>query len=197
MIIWINGAFGAGKSQTAWELHRRLPNSYVFDPENAGYFIRKNLPNAVQQADDFQDYPMWREINYAMLSYISRTYKGVVIVPMTIVNPKYFEQLIGRLRNEGALVHHFTLCASKETLLTRLRGRGDGKSSWPAKQLDRCLAALSSETFQYRLDTEQLTILQAAESIASLSGIELVPDQRGFVRKKLDRWMTQLKQIRF
>lgn len=60
MIIWINGAFGAGKTQTAYELHRRLPDSYVYDPENIGYFIRKNLPPALCEGD-FQDYPMWRE----------------------------------------------------------------------------------------------------------------------------------------
>ena len=44
MIIWLNGAFGAGKTQTAYELRRRLPGSYVYDPENAGFFIRDNLP---------------------------------------------------------------------------------------------------------------------------------------------------------
>lgn len=46
MIIWLNGAFGAGKTQTAYELRRRLPGSYVYDPENAGFFIRDNLPPA-------------------------------------------------------------------------------------------------------------------------------------------------------
>ena len=39
MIIWINGAFGAGKTQAAYELRRRAENAYVYDPENAGYFI--------------------------------------------------------------------------------------------------------------------------------------------------------------
>ena len=51
MIIWLNGAFGSGKTQTAFELQRRLPNAYVFDPENAGYFIRKNVPVSLS-ADD-------------------------------------------------------------------------------------------------------------------------------------------------
>ena len=45
MIVWLNGAFGAGKTQTAYELRRRLPGSYVYDPENAGFFIRDNLPD--------------------------------------------------------------------------------------------------------------------------------------------------------
>lgn len=28
MVIWLNGAFGAGKTQTAYELRRRLPGSW-------------------------------------------------------------------------------------------------------------------------------------------------------------------------
>lgn len=36
MIIWINGAFGSGKTQTAYELCRRMRGAYVYDPENAG-----------------------------------------------------------------------------------------------------------------------------------------------------------------
>ena len=57
MIIWLNGAFGAGKTQTAYELHRRLPGSYVYNPENAGFFIRDNLPPGLER-DDFQDFPL-------------------------------------------------------------------------------------------------------------------------------------------
>ena len=37
MIVWINGAFGAGKTLTAGEIHRRLPDSVVYDPEDVGY----------------------------------------------------------------------------------------------------------------------------------------------------------------
>lgn len=37
MIFWVNGAFGAGKTQTSYELHRRIPNSFVYDPENVGF----------------------------------------------------------------------------------------------------------------------------------------------------------------
>ncbi|MBQ9717880.1 MAG: tunicamycin resistance protein, partial [Clostridia bacterium] len=38
MILWINGTFGSGKTQTAAELHRRIPDSFVYDPENVGYW---------------------------------------------------------------------------------------------------------------------------------------------------------------
>ena len=35
VIIWINGGFGAGKTTLAQELHRRLPDTVVYDPEAA------------------------------------------------------------------------------------------------------------------------------------------------------------------
>ena len=37
MIIGINGAFGAGKTQAAYELQRRRKGAYVYDPENLGF----------------------------------------------------------------------------------------------------------------------------------------------------------------
>ncbi|MGG2461054.1 hypothetical protein ACO0M4_14735 [Streptomyces sp. RGM 3693] len=33
MLLWINGPFGGGKTQTAHELQRRLPGSVLCDPE--------------------------------------------------------------------------------------------------------------------------------------------------------------------
>ena len=35
VIIWINGGFGAGKTTLAEELHRRLPEAVVYNPEDA------------------------------------------------------------------------------------------------------------------------------------------------------------------
>jgi adenylylsulfate kinase-like enzyme len=33
MIVWINGAFGAGKTQTAYQLKRRIDRAVVVDLE--------------------------------------------------------------------------------------------------------------------------------------------------------------------
>lgn len=41
MIIWINGAFGGGKTTLAEELQRRLPHAILFDPEYVGYLLVK------------------------------------------------------------------------------------------------------------------------------------------------------------
>lgn len=195
MIIWINGAFGAGKTQTAYELHRRLPGSYVYDPENAGYFIRKNVPKTIYK-DDFQDYGMWRQFNYEMLLHLGREYEGIILAPMTLVDPAYFGEIVEKLRENGITVHHFVLGASPETLRKRLKGRGDGANSWPAQQIERCVAGLTGDRFGIYLDTEKLSIPANAELIASLSGIELQPDRRGKFRKALTRIATQLKHIR-
>lgn len=196
LIIWINGAFGSGKTQTAYELHKRIPNSFVYDPENIGFFIGKNIPKEIYR-EDFQDYSIWREANYTFLKYLNSTYDGVLLVPMTLVNPHYFEEIVVKLRNNGVIVNHFVLWAAKETLEKRLRSRGEGKNSWGAKQIDRCMQALSNELFQYRIDTDDMTIERVAEAIAVKSNIELLPDNRNKLRKRLDRMKTQLKHIRF
>jgi hypothetical protein len=195
MIVWINGAFGAGKTQASWELHRRLPHSYVFDPENAGYYIRNNLPRGTAK-DDFQDYPMWRDINYAMLKQMQSEFDGTIIVPMTVVNPDYFDEIVGRLRRDGAEVKHYALCASRDVLLARLRSRFDGQHSWPAQQIDRCIEGLSSEVFREHLDTDRLSTTEVVERIAELAGLKLLPDRRGAIRKALGRAATQIRHIR-
>ena len=174
MIIWINGAFGAGKTETANELHRRIQNSFVYDPEIIGETTRWVIPKEIKK-DDFQDYYVWREANYCFLKYLAHEYDGVIIVPMTIVNPQYFDDIIGRLREEGITVNHFVLSASKETIEKRLLNRGEVINSWPAQQIDRCLQGLTNDVFQPQMDSEHMTVAEVAEKIASYVGIELLP----------------------
>ena len=196
MIIWVNGAFGAGKTQTAHELQRRIPHSFIYDPENAGYFIRKNIPEGIKKGD-FQDYPMWREVNYGMIKHIDEQYDGTLIIPMTIVNPQYFDDIVGRLRRDGVVIHHFALCAARETLLKRLRSRGENERSWAAQQIERCIEGLSLPVFERHVDTDAMTTSEVVEAIAAALNIRLLPDNRGKLRKRYDRMKTQVSHIRF
>lgn len=196
MIIWINGAFGSGKTQTAYELQRRLPSSFLYDPENVGYFLRKNIPDAMR-GGDFQDLSAWRECNLSILRMLQGNHEGPIIVPMTLVEPSYFDEIVGELRQAGVAVHHFALCAAKDVILARLRKRGDGPQSWPAMQLDRCLNSLSSERFQHQIQTDHLSISEVAERIAAMSGLELLPDNRGKMKQTIDRIRTQFNHIRW
>ncbi|PFA67146.1 tunicamycin resistance protein [Bacillus sp. AFS015802] len=195
MIIWINGAFGSGKTQTAYELHRRLPGSYVYDPEEVGYLLRKMIPDEASK-EDFQDYPSWRDCNYSILKYIDKQYKGVIIVPMTVVNAQYFSEMVEQLRNDDLNVNHVVLWAAKPTIERRLRSRGERKNSWGAQQIDRCMSGLSHEIFENRILTDHLTIEKVAETIADMFEIKLMPDDRSRVRKKWSRLKIQIKQLR-
>ncbi|MFF3150967.1 ATP/GTP-binding protein, partial [Streptomyces sp. NPDC057927] len=56
MIVWINGAFGAGKTSTARELIDLIPNSTLFDPEVIGGELAHLLPaKRLAEVGDFQD----------------------------------------------------------------------------------------------------------------------------------------------
>ncbi|MBE6991433.1 MAG: tunicamycin resistance protein [Ruminococcaceae bacterium] len=195
MIIWLNGAFGAGKTQTAFELHRRIPGSFVYDPEEAGFFIRSNIPDTLK-TPDFQDYPLWREINFRMLLDMDSRFDGNIICPMTITNKSYFDEIIGQLRQCRCDVRHFILWANAATLEKRLASRLEGKNSWAYQQIPRCLAAFESSITEGIIDTRELTVSQTAEKIASLCSIELLPDERSTARKKLDSIATQIKHVR-
>ncbi|WP_371256566.1 tunicamycin resistance protein [Psychrobacillus sp. FJAT-21963] len=163
---------------------------------NIGFFINRNIPKEISKGD-FQDYSIWRELNYTTLKYIDSEYDGIIIVPMTLVNPQYFEEIVGKLRDDGVRVNHFVLWASKETLQKRLRSRGERKNSWGEKQIDRCMQGLSNDIFKHRIETDKLTVESVVETIASMLDIHLLDDKRNKFKKKLDRIKVQIKQIRF
>ncbi len=201
MIIWINGAFGSGKTTTAYELNRRLDNSFVYDPENIGYFIRKNSPK-VLSSGDFQNIEMWRTANYEMFKLINDNYDGVVIAPMTLVNPEYFDEIIGKLRNDGIDVHHYILYASKETIENRLKIRRWNpkhffkKDTFAMKSISRCLDSFDNHITDIKIMTDNKLVEDVVEEIAKLSNLVLMPDKRTWLRRKYDRYFTLLKHIR-
>ncbi len=194
MIIWLNGAFGAGKTQTAHELKRRIPNSMIYDPEQVGYFINKNIPKELTKGD-FQHHEIWREINFKTLKYIHSHFNGTIIIPMTVVNPQYYEEIIGRLKDEGINVQHFVLWASRETIKKRLKSRFEKKNSWPEQQIERCLKGLAHPIFEGHIDTNDLTTEQVAETIALALHIQLLPDKRSAFQKRWERFVMRVKRI--
>ena len=194
MIIWLNGAFGAGKTQTAYELRRRLPGSYVYDPENAGFFIRDNLPPGLER-DDFQDFPLWRSFNLELLDYAASRYDGHIIVPMTVTNRVYYDELVGALAQKHQL-RHFILWAGADTLRKRLASRLERPGSWGNQQIDRCLQAFETAVTEEKVYTDNLNIGQAADKLGELCGLKLTTDQRNPVRRWADRLAVQLGHIR-
>lgn len=194
MIVWINGAFGSGKTQTAHELLRRLDGAFLYDPENVGFFLRRNEPKQLA-ADNFQDEPLWRSMNRDMLLHLSQHFAGPVLVPMTLVREDYYDEIIGGLRRQRVDVRHFVLCARAETVRKRLRRRLEGTNSWAARQLPACLSALESPLFENKLWTDKLSVPETAEEIAARLGLKLRP-RLGPMRQLCAEISTQLRAIR-
>ncbi|MFF1695445.1 AAA family ATPase [Streptomyces sp. NPDC058257] len=120
MIVWVNGAFGSGKSTLVDELRSRWPEALICDPEVVGYVLREivEVPTG-----DFQDIRLWRRQVADLAVGLVEEYRRPVLVPMTLVNPGYAGEIFGALEDAGIGVHHFFLKVSREILEQRIDGR--------------------------------------------------------------------------
>ena len=172
MIIWINGSFGVGKTSVAHRIVAQRPGTTLFDPEQIGFLLRRLLPAV--QADDFQDLPLWRELTVRLVAEAASA--GDVVVPMTLANRDYFEEIVGGLRLSAVELHHFTLTASADTVRRRLRRRLDWPASrrWTLSRVEGCVAALADAAFAVHVDAERRSVHAIAEEIlASIEGERL------------------------
>ncbi|MEW2131933.1 AAA family ATPase [Streptomyces sp. NPDC005435] len=209
MLLWLNGPFGGGKTQTAHELHHRLPDSVVCDPEHLGFGLHRMTPPALR--GDFQDIGAWRQGVFEVLDHALGAYEGTVIVPMTVVEPAYFRETVGRLRERGHDVRHFALMAERRTVLRRLRERGFGRAvrflageksalrgeSFAVAKLGLCLERLRGEEFAEHVWTDRLTVPEVAEHIATRVWLPLAVARDGALRGGLRRAWTGVRHIRF
>jgi AAA domain-containing protein len=120
MIIWINGAFGAGRTTLAEELSRRLPEAVLFDPEYVGYILQRWVP---VPTGDFQDLPSWRELVIATALSLRKHHAATLIVPMTLINDDYLAEILGGLRAQGEEILHVFLDLDPAVLRQRITER--------------------------------------------------------------------------
>jgi len=161
MVIWINGAFGVGKTSVARRLVELLDGASLVDPEMLGGVLQRLLP---RRPRDFQDMPAWRRGTVRAVRIASRI-RGCIVVPMTLVAPAYFQEVVGTLRRHED-VRHFMLLASADAIAARLRLRGS--SGWAIEQIDRCTAVQSEPMFARHIWTEGKDIEAIAGEIAGL-----------------------------
>ena len=198
MLIWINGAFGAGKTQTAHELHRRTADTRVSDPEVLGFALGKMLPPGT--FDDFQDIPQWRSGVVDTLQQADAAAAGPVIVPMTILRGDYFDEIVGGLRTRGVDVRHYALTATPETLRKRLRSRlstlRGHEDTWALSNIDRCVSALATERYAAHVPTDELSTDEVVEWIAGDLGLGLTRPRMRPARYQLRRVAVGIRHIR-
>jgi hypothetical protein len=166
VLVWINGAFGAGKTSVATALARCWPEALIFDPEQVGFMLRRVMPEA-DRAGDFQNLPLWRQLTLQTAIGLIEQCRRPLIVPMTLVDPSYFEEILGGLKRAGVQTYHFTLLASKPTLRRRLGRRLSLPSSkrWAIAQINRCVEALESPFFAVHVTTDERRVADIAAEI--------------------------------
>lgn len=166
MIVWINGAYGAGKSTVAQLLDANLEDSYIFDPEEVGNCVRESKPKSLWR-DDFQDYPSWREMTYFLLKELYGMYEGTILVPMTVLNENYLKETIGRLEQDEIPVLHFILMAGREQIASRILERGEDEDCWCMRQIDRCVDILGKDIRGIEVNTDERDAEAVAQEIIS------------------------------
>jgi hypothetical protein len=128
VIVWINGAFGSGKTTTAGLLAEAIDGARQFDPEYIGYLLMRLVP---VPTGDFQDRPLWRSLTVQTLAGLDREYPGTWVVPMTLVNPAYRAEVHGGLRRLGHVLHHAVLVVPEPVLRQRI---DDDELDRPARE---------------------------------------------------------------
>lgn len=151
MIVWINGAFAAGKTTLAEELQRRLPDAMSFDPEDVGFLLWKAVP--APESGDFQDIPAWRKLTAEFAVTLKAEYSRPLIIPMTVVNPGYLREIFGPISKAGDRLLHVFLEVPAEELRRRINAQvlfeddpaqDAGARAFRLRNIERCVAARAS-----------------------------------------------------
>ncbi|WP_330302761.1 MULTISPECIES: NUDIX domain-containing protein [unclassified Streptomyces] len=178
MIVWINGAFGAGKTTTARELIELIPNSTLFDPEVIGGALTHLLPpKRLAEVGDFQDLPIWRRLVVDTAAAMLAELGGVLVVPMTLLRQEYRDEIFGGLAARRIPVRHVLLAPAETILRERIAGRAvppdlpDGDlrvRQWSYDHIEPYRAALASwlTADAHPVDTSALTPYDTALRIA-------------------------------
>lgn len=89
----------------------------------------------------------------------------IVIVPMTITNKNYYDEIINQLKTSDVEIKHFILNASKEEIINRLDSREDS-TEWAYNQVDRCIKEFEKNQFNAKIiNTNNISVEEVARII--------------------------------
>ncbi|WP_330350621.1 NUDIX hydrolase [Streptomyces sp. NBC_00582] len=186
-VVWINGAFGAGKTTTARELIDLIPNSTLFDPEVIGGALPHLLPpKRLAEVGDYQDLPIWRRLVIDTAAALLGEVGGTLVVPMTLLRQEYRDEIFGGLAARRIAVRHVLLAPAETILRGRIAGREvppdlpDGEMrvrQWSYDHIESYRTALASwlTADAHLVDTSHLTPYETAVRIADAVGTGAAP----------------------
>lgn len=146
VIVFLNGAFGIGKTTVARALVKRLPRAVLFDPEPIGVVLQR-----IRRVDDFQDLALWRHLTILGIR-IARLFARTVVVPMAFSNPVYLQEIRNGLSGD---VRHFCLVAPVDNVLARLRRRRGDAGAWEERRAHECCAVHGRPEFAVQIDANR------------------------------------------
>jgi hypothetical protein len=143
MIVWLNGAFGAGKTTTAGLLTELLDDAKIFDPEYVGYLLTTCVRSPT---GDFQDMPLWRHLVIETMAGLDREYPHTWIAPMSLIDAGYRTEILGGIRAAGAEVCEFILTMPPQALRSRIESdEADTKARhWRRAHIEQALTTFAS-----------------------------------------------------
>ncbi|WP_037914837.1 NUDIX domain-containing protein [Actinacidiphila yeochonensis] len=171
MIIWVNGAFGAGKADVAHEMLDLVPESTLFDPAALSECLRRLLPEKqLQEVAEYQDLPMWRRLLVESAASLLAEVGGVLVAPVALLRQEHRDEVFGGLAARGVEIRHLLL-EPGETIL-RERALAHAQAGPAAR--DRALRRLADYAAAlpwlvqdaHVVDTTGLTPRQAACAVA-------------------------------
>lgn len=173
MIVWLNGAFGAGKTTTAHELLDLLPGSTLYDPEWLGAGLRATLPEDLAgEPADVNDLRSFRRLVVDTAAALLTEIPGPLVVPMTVLRQDHRDEMFGALAARRIPVCHVLLHTDRAELRERIGRRpataGRPPSAWCLRQLPAYEAALPWLTADaHTVDTLGLTPWETAARVAA------------------------------
>jgi hypothetical protein len=166
VIVWINGAFGAGKTTTAVLVRDGIRGARIFDPEYVGYLLSAFVE---APTGDFQDLPLWRRLSVQTVYGLDAEYGGTWIVPMALIRADYRAEVLGGLRDLGADVREFVLTVPEPALRARIDADSDdpGARRWRQEHAAQALATFASLTDAVPVDGTRPPQVVAGEIVAA------------------------------
>jgi vacuolar-type H+-ATPase catalytic subunit A/Vma1 len=165
MILWINGAFGSGKTTTANLVAKRLDSTKVFDPEYVGFML---MPFVESPTGDFQDLPLWRHLVIQTMTGLDEQHPHLWVAPMSLINADYRAEIFDGIRAAGVDLREVILRVPEQQLRTRIdEDQVEAKArGWRQDHVVQALTTFAALTDAHFIDASR-PLDEVAEAVAS------------------------------